>query len=118
MPGNTTGKVMDILWSKGVRIREKYDIRNNPELDLYSSDTTAFKKQMKDQATQCQSKMYSVTDKAKLKCAPFIESDLQDFTVVALNVLCADPYNGYQRISGLGSLCNVIFYAPFSDLDK
>lgn len=53
MPGNTTGKVMDILWSKGVRIREKYDIRNNPELDLYSSDTTAFKKQMKDQATQC-----------------------------------------------------------------
>lgn len=81
--------------------------------NLYSSDTTAFKKQMKVQATQCQNKMYSITDKVKLKRTPFIESDLQDFTVVALNVLCADPYNGYQRISGLGSLCNVIFTLHF-----
>lgn len=46
-------KVWEQCKTKNVRIGEKCDIRNEPELDLYSSDTIAFKKQMKDQATQC-----------------------------------------------------------------
>lgn len=36
-------------------------------------------------------------------------SDLQDFTLLALNHLTADPYNDYQGISEPGSLYNVIF---------
>lgn len=39
----------------------------------------------------------------------FIVSDLQDFTLLTLNHLTADPYNGYQGISEPGSLYNVIF---------
>lgn len=39
----------------------------------------------------------------------FIVSDLQDFTLLALNHLTADPYNDYQGISEPGSLYNVIF---------
>lgn len=39
----------------------------------------------------------------------FIVSDLQDFTLLALNHLTADPYNDYRGISEPGSLYNVIF---------
>lgn len=39
----------------------------------------------------------------------FIVSDLQDFTLLALNHLTADPYNDYQGISEAGSLYNAIF---------
>lgn len=44
----------------------------------------------------------------------FIVSDLQDFTLLALNHLTADPYNDYQGISEPGSLYNVIFFTLFS----
>lgn len=39
----------------------------------------------------------------------FIVSDLQDFTLLTLNHLTADPCNDYQGISEPGSLYNVIF---------
>lgn len=43
----------------------------------------------------------------------FTVSVLKDFTAVALNILAADPYNDYQRISEPGSLYNVICTLSF-----